>query len=292
MIILGKSSKYNADFVSPLFEPKYFSIYRVVFYFSEKAFLLAILNPMGEIMLIKTYTNMNTYSIPDFLGKICFEDELIKSKFASWEVILNSKKWTIVPAEFLSDGGEIKYLEALFRINNDEECQRNFVKPLGLNIIYTLDTELVKKLNFYFPDVQIRHSIASSILHYFKSANFQPTEHFAVIELFEDIFNITIFKHGNLIFANQYTFGNADDLLYNVILVNNAIQINEKNLEITLTGISQQYDEIVQTLKEHYPLYRSVPAIYPPQIALEQHGLKIANYAPMIFNYLEHNKKS
>ncbi len=291
MIVLGKSSRFNADFVSPLFDPKYFSVYRVVLNLNEKSFLLSIFNTNGEILLIKTFLNINQYEIADFLGKICFEDELLKNKFASWEIILNSKKWMLVPSEFLPDGSEQAYLEQLFRIGSNEVCLRNMIKPLSLNIIYTIDSELQKKAQYYFPDVDIRHSIASSILHYYKSATFQPTGYFAALEIYENSFNYVVFNAGNLLYANQLQFDTPDDFLYNIILINNALSINEKNLEIIMTGINNQFNELKLIIQEHYPLYREIPNIYAPQIALEQQGFKLSQYAPLIFHYLENNKK-
>lgn len=291
MIVLGKSSRFNADFVSPLFDPKYFSVYRVVLNLNDKSFLLTIFNTNGEVLLIKTFLNINQYEMADFLGKICFEDELLKNKFASWEIILNSKKWMIIPSEFLPDGSEVAYLEQLFRISTNEVCLRNRVKPLGLNVIYTIDSELEKKAQYYFPNVEIRHSIASSILHYFKSATHQPTGYFSAIELYENTFNYVVFNSGKLLFANQLQFDTPDDFLYNIILINNALTINEKNLEIIMTGSNSQFNELKLTIQEHYPLYREIPNIYPPQIALEQQGFKLSQYAPFIFHYLENNKK-
>jgi len=291
MVILGKSSRFNADFVSPLFDPKHFSVYRVVLSLHEKSFLLSIFNTNGEVILIKTFLNINQYDTADFLGKICFEDELLKNKFASWEVIFNSKKWTIVPSEFLADGSEKEYLEQLFKISSNEECIRNFIKPLGLNVIYSIDSELLKKSQYYFPDVSFRHSIANSILHYHKSATYQPTGFFAAVEFYENLFNYVVLNSGNLIFANQFQFDTPDDFLYNIILVNNALSINEKSLEIILTGINSQFNDLKNIIQEHYPLFREIPNIYPPQIALEQQGFKLFQYAPLIFNYLEHNKK-
>jgi len=291
MVILGKSSRFNADFVSPLFDPKYFSVYRVVLNLNEKSFLLSIFNTNGEIILIKTFLNLNQYEIADFLGKICFEDELLKNKFASWEVILNSKKWMLVPAEFLPDGSEVKYLEQLYRVNSNEECLRNMIKPLSLNVIYCVDSELLKKAQYYFPQVDFRHTIANSILHYYKSATYQPTGYFASIEFYDDNFNYVVFNSGKLIYANHLQFHTPDDFLYNIILINNALAINEKNLEIILTGINSQFNELKNIIQEHYPLHREIPNIYAPQIALEQQGFKLFQYAPMIFNYLDHNKK-
>ncbi len=291
MIVLGKSSRFNADFVSPLFDPKYFSVYRVVLYLNEKSFLLSIFNTNGEILLIKTFININQYEVADFLGKICFEDELLKNKFASWEIIINSKKWMIVPSEFLPDGSEQAYLEQLYRINSNEVCFRNMIKPLSLNIIYAIDTELQKKAQYYFPDVEIRHTIASSILHYYKSATYQPTGYFAALELYENSFNYVVFNAGSLLYANQLHFDTPDDFLYNIILINNALSINEKNLEIIMTGINSQFNELKLIIQEHYPLYREIPNIYAPQIALEQQGFKLFQYAPLIFHYLENNKK-
>ncbi len=291
MIILGKSSRFNADFVSPLFDPKYFSVYRVLLYLNEKSFLVSIFNTNGEVLLIKTFLNLNQYEISDFLGKICFEDELLKNKYASWEIIVNPKKWMIIPAEFLPDGAEKDYLEQLFRINDSEVCLRNMIKPLGLNIIFVLDSELMKKAQYYFPNVDIRHSIANSILHYYKSATFQPTGFFAAIELYENFLNYIVFNFGNLLFANQFQFDTPDDLLYNIILINNGLSINEKNLELIMTGINSQFNELKSIIQEHYPLFREIPNIYPPQIALEQQGFKLSQYAPFIFHYLENNKK-
>lgn len=291
MIVLGKSSRFNADFVSPLFDPKYFSVYRVVLNLNDKSFLLTIFNTNGEVLLIKTFLNINQYEMADFLGKICFEDELLKNKFASWEIIINSKKWMIVPSEFLADGSEIAYLEQLFRISANEVCLRNMVKPLSLNVIYTIDSELEKKAQYYFPNVEIRHSIASSILHYFKSATHQPTGYFSAIELYDNTFNYVVFNSGKLLFANQLQFDTPDDFLYNIILINNALTINEKSLEIIMTGSNPQFNELKLIIQEHYPLYREIPNIYPPQIALEQQGFKLSQYAPFIFHYLENNKK-
>lgn len=290
-MILGKSSRFNADFISPLFDTKYCSVYSVVLYLNEKSFLLNIFNANRELLLVKTFTNHNQYEIADFLGKVCFEDELLKSKYASWEVILNSKKWLIIPSEFLPDGSESAYLEQLFRISTKEVCLRNMIKPLSINIIYAIESELQKKAEYYFHEVNIRHSISNSILHYYKSATYQPTVFFAAIEVYEDTFNYVLFKSGQLIYANQITFNNADDLLYNVILINNALSVDEKNLEIILTGVSNQYDHLRQTVQAHYPFFREVPNIYPPQIVLEQHGIKLSQYAPFIFNYIENNKK-
>lgn len=292
MIVLGKSSRFNADFVSPLFDPKYLSVYRAVLSLNEKAFLLSIFNANGEILLIKTFLNVNQYEMEDFLGKICFEDELIKNKLDSWEVIVNSRKWMIVPSEFLPDGAEQAYLEQFYRINpSNDVCIRNMIKPLSLNVVYSINSELYKKAQYYLPDVNIRHSIANSILHYYKSATYQPTNYFAAIELYENTFNYTVFSSGKLLYVNQLQFDTHDDFLYNIILINNALSINEKSLEVIMTGIHDQFNDLRSIIQEHYPLYREIPNIYSPQIALEQQGFKLFQYAPIIFNYLANNKK-
>ncbi len=244
MVILGRSSRFNADFVSPLFDPKYFSVYRVVLNLNEKSFLLCIFNTNGEVLLVKTFLNINQYEIADFLGKICFEDELLKSKFASWELILNPKKWMLIPAEFLADNQEKDYLEQLFRISSSEVCLRDMIKPLSVNLIYAIENELLKKAEYYFPNVNVRHSISNSILHYYKSATYQPTGFFASIELNENSFNYVVFNTGKLLYANQLYFDTPDDFLYNIILINNALSINEKALELIMTGISGQYNEL------------------------------------------------
>ncbi|HKL39098.1 MAG TPA: DUF3822 family protein [Cryomorphaceae bacterium] len=123
--------------------------------------------------------------------------------------------WTIVPAAIFREEDMVRYLELNTGFIGGGSPTYSSLDGLESVLIYASDEEAEKLVSQIQPALEIKH-LESTLLEYGRRKVSEKKEDLLLIQVFDDLAMVNIFKEGSLLLANSIEVAKAEDLIYYV----------------------------------------------------------------------------
>jgi hypothetical protein len=182
----------------------------------------------GEAAVVKHVASEGPPDSPMVLDGAARHDELLKNPWEPVEIVVHDPHWLIVPGEFVPAGSEEKYLAALYGPAL-RPVFRDFIRPLKLCVIYSVDEELVRKCTYYFRQPKLKHALTSFLLFHRQIHKNPKTPFTATIASLNTRLLYIVFKGQDPLFANFFPIAGPEDVVYYVKTVNQTLGVDTWN---------------------------------------------------------------
>lgn len=196
-------------------------------------------------------------SLEDFV----YANPLLLCDFASVDVIVETSRFAVVPAE-LSDDDSVRMLRMTHPdMEKDAAVEVTRLPELKAAVAMGLPQPLVSFLRRTFPTVTLAHSLVP-LMRFFRSKIPAGNSVKALVNFRDDSADIIIEKHSGLLLANRYESSEPADLLYYVLSA--VSRITPKAEEVYLSGSHTLRDAVTPELRRFHPYV--MPMIFPSEM--------------------------
>lgn len=236
------------------------------------------LNATQEPFLKKIHTKFQT-------------DTLLSCSFRSVKVAFEGRSFTLVPSRLYEEENKAVYLENSLRTNHrKEEIFADIPKSLSIAVVYTLDAELLKTIKNYLPNAVFLHAISAHLVTASQRLeNEWGTKVFLNISS-DNQFSCLIFEDNQVLFANEYNFKTATDLLFYLISNFDAFKpkLSPETTPVFLSGFIMPDSEIYRLLFRHIRHLHFLPrASFNPNVSTIQQPEGTEHLYLALFNVSE-----
>lgn len=141
--------------------------------------------------------------------------------------------WTIVPAAIFREEDMSRYLELNTGFTRGGLPTYSPLDGLESVLIYPSDEEAEKLVRQVQPALEIKH-VENTLLEYGRRKVSEKKEDLLLIQVFDDLAMVNIFKEGSLLLANSIEVAKTEDLVYYVFYILKKLKIS--------TGIQTELD--------------------------------------------------
>ncbi len=249
-------------------------------YVSEEEIISSLFSAKKQLLSIETVKNSAKSQVPNFFYDYLSEyssflknedlQNIVKQKILS----AATNRWSIVPGELFAEGQvkEFLSLTADIEVSKDTfyELKSDY---LDIYFLFALPTLLVKRADFFFPDIQYYHPL------YLLLQNFKPLYNSVVqqVPFFIQIhFNLNkmfvlLFQGETLLLANMYNIRAAEDAIYYIYEIHHKLEVAHKDTTCLISGISIIKDKLASMVKKIYnsvlPAQKLFAELHHPDLA-------------------------
>lgn len=183
------------------------------------------------------------------LEEIFKKDDFLLRKYKAKNIIINSRKFTLVPPS-LYDPSKERLFFTFNHINEENTVLiNNEIYNPALFILFSLQESLHNIVTLHFPGVQLKHYLVPLFSHIAGSGKASGENY---IHLHADIgfFTLIVFENNTLRFCNVFSCKNASDILYHVINVFRQTGIKKEDT-LYISGMAERYSDLAPGFLEY-----------------------------------------
>lgn len=202
--------------------------------------------------------------------------------FRNTVCILPSSKYTIIPQALFIDANAAKYLSFVHEVHPSEEIAVSRLKSTDATVVFACELGYFELVRECFPRATILPTVTAVVdlmLPIFRNS----PGNVMCIHLNKNDFDLLIIRDGNMVYCNNFSYSNADDLVYYTIFVIDQLKLNAEKVKTYLSGEISQKSDLIRLLKKYI---RSVNVYNPDmqaQLSYALHDVNPCNY-PDLFN--------
>ncbi len=219
-------------------------IYELSIQVSPDGFSFCLLDTIrNKFVLIRAFEpEENKYFNADKINDLFGKDDFLAKRYKKVNLIISSKKFTLVPAPLFDPGKKDEY----FTFNHIKEegdiIITNKIADPDSILIFSVSKQVNDLIKNYYPEVYPLHHIKpllSHISHNRKSVH----GNYIHIHVEKEFFNLIIFNENILEFCNTFNYRNISDILYFVLNVFKNLDIKQEET-IFFSGLTEKYDDL------------------------------------------------
>jgi hypothetical protein len=245
---------HDICFVDKSFDPEQTNLYHLSIQISLDGFSFAILDiPKGKYTLLKS-TNFFLKRSRLLLSKVqevMDEDEHLKLKYKSIEIIYSSENLTLVPQAFFQQGAAEKFFGFNHEIERGNMVDKTLLPKAEAWCIYNIPENLKEFLVLKFPKATIRHNLYPLIERSLKENRNFPDRKQVHLNFFRSYFELIVITGTKLQLCNQFNYSAESDVTYYVLYVFEQLKLSSDTTELIFHGCLPQTNSIYQTFKKY-----------------------------------------
>jgi hypothetical protein len=282
------STSLPALYQSPAFQAAQSSQYRLALGLAPFGVDYAITNETGEVLLVHRYENERELGLYELLDRVCFEDELLKLRFSTIEIMLYAQRWMLVPNDYFAQGNESKFLETQFDVLYDaDHSQRDFLRPLSTNTVYAESRLFGRKCDFYFKTYTYRHAVSPHLLESNRVHKEKGYQYSLQLGIFNRKLLAILMGPKGLHLCNDFPVQTPEDVLYFALSALHTLEIPAAETVVYATGKSNLREQSLPLLQQAFPKFTPSNQLFPEQKAMEAAGIGFDNF-PHLFSRISH----
>lgn len=237
----------------------------------------------GQAVLYKNYT-IHSYDskYPELyledLKRIILTDADLKPSFQKIFLGLIHPLAVIVPAGLYDEKERRVFLHHLTDKADDLAVLTADIEAIQAKVVFSLDHQVVEVLDHLLPTAHITHlwaTIIDYLLEY--HCGYQDGPHLFV-NFHLNSLEIFAFDQKWLLYSNSFNFGEAEDILYAVLLVIQELKFDAQKVPVFLAG------QIIEDSAIYRLLYRFLPKLrFFEEVPLYEFGSKVQQMPPHYF---------
>ena len=241
-------------FIDKSFDPEQSNLYHLSIQISLDGFSFAILDiPKGKYTVLKS-TNF-FLKRPRLLymnvRDVVSNDDLLRLKYKSTDVIYATEKFTLVPQAFFHHG----YTEKYFGFNHETEkgfaIDKTLFPKAEAWCIYTIPENLKEYLTLAFPKSTVRHNLFPLVERSLKENKNFPERKQVHLNFFRSSFELIVISGTKLLLSNQFNYSGENDVLYYVLYVFDQLKLPPDTTELVFHGQLKPTDPLYQSFRKY-----------------------------------------
>ncbi|HPT22132.1 MAG TPA: DUF3822 family protein [Bacteroidales bacterium] len=194
------------------------------------------------VMIRSSEPEENRYFNSDKINELIGKDDFLTKHYKKVNIIMPSKKFTIVPAPLFDPAKKDDYF--LFNHNN-EEGNAIIVNKLtnpDAYLIFSVSKPILSITNNNFKGVYPYHHLKPLLEHISHNTKIADRNYIS-IHVERDFFNLIIFSNKILKFCNTFAYRNISDILYFVLNVFRKLDVKQDET-VYFSGKTEKYDDL------------------------------------------------
>jgi hypothetical protein len=179
------------------------------------------------------------------------QDEYLKLKFKSVEIIYSSENFTLVPQAFFQQGAADKFFGFNHEIERGYVVDKTLMPRAEAWCIYSIPENLKEFLVLKFPKAIIRHNLFPLIERSLKENKNFPDRKQVHINFFRSYFELIVLTGTKLQLCNQFNYLDESDVTYYVLYVFEQLKLPSETTELIFHGCIPPTSPIYQTFKKY-----------------------------------------
>jgi hypothetical protein len=176
------------------------------------------------------------------LDELISKDDFLTKRYKKVNVVMPSKKFTLVPAPLFDPGKKDEYFTFNHLKNEDDIILTNKVTDPEAFIVYSASKSISTLINKYYPGIYPYHHI-KPLFHHISHSRKSVSGNYIHIHIEKELFNLIVFSDSQLSFCNTFNYRNISDILYFVMNVFKNLGIKQEET-IHFSGITEKYDDL------------------------------------------------
>ncbi|MCS6790509.1 MAG: DUF3822 family protein [Bacteroidia bacterium] len=265
-------------YVSSAFNAASSSSYGLGIYVDGDYLLYSITNEQHEPLLLRQYKNRDGLDFKSFMEAVWQQDDIMRKRFRQGQIILELDKWMVIPAEYVPEGQELEYLQAVYDIRYPQAYapRKEILKGSGVAFLSWMPKNLQEYLQVRTSSFTIYHASHryTQLSRYLLQTHLQHRSYIGLIWLFLGSFYYVLFAGQNLLFINKFHATTAEDVLYYVQGLHSLLGIDKSEVGIAVGGYSGLKSFVATMMYRFFGAgYRDLGKLYPPPPTLKEVGL-------------------
>lgn len=190
-----------------------------------------------------------------------YENPALLSDFSRVDVLISTRRFTIVPAEVRSDEAQADIMRMLWPDPSLAVAQCP-ISTTGCTLLMAVDQGLLAFCRRTFPDSKPRHAV-EVLASYF----WQQSRHSASPRVFGRLrpkgVDVVAFKDGKLMASTSFDAPTPADAAYCILASAQAAEMPLPRTEVMLCGDPEARQSLMPILREFCP--KTMPAIFPSE---------------------------
>ncbi|MCX7606429.1 MAG: DUF3822 family protein [Bacteroidia bacterium] len=278
-------------YASSAFNPASLSIYHVGIHLDSEHLMYVVSTVQHEPLMVRLYKNRDGLDLVHFLEAVWQQDEFLRKRFAQGELIVDTDKWLVVPAEFVPDGQESAYLRAYYEIQSQEGAQaysyrKEVLRGSGAAFLSLFPISLADYVATRLANFQVEHASYRYVqlsCHLAKQ-NFSQRPFLGLVWLFMSRFYYVLFQGDRLVFANQFSAAVAEDVLYYMQGLHSLLGVDKGQVTVAVGGYSALKPYAMTLLYRFFGAgYRDLGRVFPAPATLKEAGMAVEDILPLTF---------
>jgi hypothetical protein len=241
-----------------------------------------LLDPRARVVAFKSFPNSERSLLPTFLENTRKHDPILRSEgFRSVACLTLGPSWLLLPnAHFHPDTGE-HLLEQLCEYETSFHSVRHSpVAQANIHLSFALDVDLEAACRRVFAAGSVDHLLTELIPKGLRIVKASGLPLLCWVHLTYDSFTYLIYKREQLLFCNQYPMYAAEDVVYFVLRVNQALQLATDEISSLLTGNAPFTRAIATALTGYFGGAIDLDQLYELRLPPELHVASCLHLLP------------
>lgn len=194
----------------------------------------------AEILALESYNN-SLSQLEDTIEK----NKWLSKEYASTNISISTKKYTLVPSSLYKNEDRKKYLE-LNHIRTDQlDVLADEIKPIDSFSVYGISKAEQEIITTFFPKSTVKHFSSRHIPNMLvKHKNIEGQKMMVNIDYKQ--MHITVIDNSKLTYFNVFNHKNAHDCIYYMLFVCEQLELNPESLLLELMGNVKKESELYE----------------------------------------------
>ncbi len=188
-------------------------------------------------------------NLPESLRQLVREEEELLASYRKVSLLIWTPAFTLRPAALESKDTDAEFLEFLFGLPYPVAWSETLLQE-DIKAIYHLPAELLEEIKNTFGTVDIRHSGAALLDHYFR-LNSTNGKSKVYAHLHQPYVELTLIKNGKLHYHNYFEFRSKEDLVYYILLLYEQWDLDREEIPLILSGDIMQDSSVYPLLYKY-----------------------------------------
>jgi hypothetical protein len=214
------------------------------------------------------------------ISQLLSEDDLLKKKYPSVVIGLDSLLHTLVPAPLFEPEQPGKYLEFNFGKTGDGEVRVDHLEEIESFNVYGIPVGSLDIVKNNFGEAAIFHRSSALIRAIYNLQKINPAPADLYLNVREQFIDLASIQGGRLIFFNSYSCTGKEDMLYYTLYAMEQLNLRPGNSQLSVSGNIDIGSESHRLLEQYIN-----PLLFPER-------LNLWDYSPFMgqspaYRYLE-----
>ena len=184
----------------------------------------------AEVLAIESYNN----SLSQLEGTI-EKNKWLSQEYASTNITISTKKYTLIPASLYKNEDRKKYLELNHIRTEQLDSLADEVKSIGSYAVYGISKAEQDIITTFFPKSTLKH-FSSIYLPNMLLQHKNSEGKTMIVNVDYKQMHITVIDHSKLLYFNVFNHKTAHDCIYYILFVCEQLELNPEHLLLELMG--------------------------------------------------------
>jgi len=184
----------------------------------------------AEVLAIESYNNSLSK-----LESTIEKNKWLSQEYASTNITISTKKYTLIPASLYKIEDRKKYLELNHIRTEQLDSLADEVKSIGSYTVYGISKAEQDIITTFFGKSKVKH-FSSIHLPYMLLQHKNSEGKIMIVNVDYKQMHITVIDHSKLLYFNVFNYKTAHDCIYYVLFVCEQLELNSEHLLLELMG--------------------------------------------------------